>query len=264
MSSTSKPATVSSTSQWPVTAYHPRHQTWPYKTSDFTRSDPSSDSSFYDAPRFVTHIDDHAIASLRAYYAAVLPREGRILDFCSSWISHYPPAIEDAVKKGELQVVGMGMNKAELDANPILSSRLLHDLNEVPEFPYAVIGSEAASEALDASTCVVSIDYLTSPREILTSLLQRTNKGGTVHLAVSNRCFPTKVVSRWLRVSEDERLQMVGDYLWFAGWRSIEIVDLSGKDEEDEQPDGGALQRFMRSMGMGAHDPIWVVRGTKE
>ncbi|KAK4986439.1 hypothetical protein LTR28_001990, partial [Elasticomyces elasticus] len=170
----------------------------------------------------------------------------------------------DAVKKGELQVVGMGMNKAELDANPILSSRLLHDLNEVPEFPYAVIGSEAASEALDASTCVVSIDYLTSPREILTSLLQRTNKGGTVHLAVSNRCFPTKVVSRWLRVSEDERLQMVGDYLWFAGWRSIEIVDLSGKDEEDEQPDGGALQRFMRSMGMGAHDPIWVVRGTKE
>jgi hypothetical protein len=43
------------------------------------------------APRFVTHIDDGAIASLTEYYRTVLPNGGAILDLCSSWISHLPP-----------------------------------------------------------------------------------------------------------------------------------------------------------------------------
>ena len=111
--------------QWNPKPYKPRHDTWPYKPSDFTRSDPSSDDSFYDAPRFVTHIDDAAIASLRKYYDAVLPHQGRILDFCSSWISHYPPAVEQAARKGELRVIGMGMNQKELAANEVLSAGCL-------------------------------------------------------------------------------------------------------------------------------------------
>ena len=39
-------------------------ETWPFTEQDFQRFDPSSDSIFYDSPRFVTHIDDGAIAAL--------------------------------------------------------------------------------------------------------------------------------------------------------------------------------------------------------
>jgi len=45
---------------------------------------------FYDAPRFVTHIDDPAIAALTKYYSKVFPPSNTpgvsILDMCSSWV----------------------------------------------------------------------------------------------------------------------------------------------------------------------------------
>jgi len=55
-----------------------------------------------------------------------------------------------------------------------------------------------------------------------------------VHLVVSNRCFPSKVVGRWLRVDEEERLRMVGDYLWFSGWRGVNVGEA-----EDALAQGG-------------------------
>ncbi|EON61050.1 hypothetical protein W97_00261 [Coniosporium apollinis CBS 100218] len=245
-------STSASTINFPTRPYTPHHKIWPYTPSDFLRQDETLDTRFYSAPRFVTHIDDPAIASLKTYYAATLPRRGRILDFCSSWISHYPPTLEDAVRKGELEVVGMGMSGAELEANKILGSggRVVQDLNTFPRIP------ESVGE-IDAATCVVSIDYLTKPVEVLESLRERTKEGGSVHLVVSNRCFPTKVVGRWLRISEEERLEMVGDYLWFAGWRGIEIVTVSDGKLEGDEPKG--LMAWLR----GGRDPLWVVRGSK-
>ena len=57
----------------PTIPYNPRHMHWPYTAADFAGQESTSDSCFYSNPRFVTHIDDHAIATLRRYYAAVLP-----------------------------------------------------------------------------------------------------------------------------------------------------------------------------------------------
>jgi hypothetical protein len=219
----------------------------------------------------VTHIDDAAIASLREYYAAVLPTSGRILDFCSSWISHYPKTVEDAIASDELQGIGMGMNQAELEANDALKhGRLLVDLNVDPNIANALAEAKLVNQSdpdalIDASTVVVSIDYLIHPVEVLSSLLAATKPGGKVHLTISNRCFPTKAINRWLRISEEERLQMVGDFLHFAGWKDIELVELSsGKDAG--QPSSFLTQDFrglMSMMGMNTRDPLWIVRATK-
>lgn len=133
----------------------------------------------------------------------------------------------------------MGMNKAELSQNPVLTKWAIQDLNEDPQVKLAQ-GNEEAK--LDASTCVVSIDYLTKPVEVLESIRQQTNDGGKIHLIISNRCFPTKVVGRWLKVSEEKRLDMVGGYLWWSGWREIEIVSV------------------VKAAWM--QDPLWVVRGS--
>lgn len=255
---------------YPTTPYTPCHTTWPYNPSDFTRQDSKPDTNFYSSPRFVTHIDDAAIASLREYYASVLPTKGRILDFCSSWISHYPPEVESAAKQGSLQITGMGMNEAELAANDVLNAgRLLVDLNEDPDIAKALKSQNPSSEPttkFNTSTCVVSIDYLTSPLALLKSLRSATAPNGTVHLVISNRCFPTKAISRWLRVDEDERLQMVGDFLHFAGWKGIEIVEVSdGRVHREGEQDGevpSGLQGLFGMIGMGGRrDPLWVVRG---
>ncbi|SMQ45778.1 unnamed protein product [Zymoseptoria tritici ST99CH_3D7] len=256
---------MTSSNNWPVKQYTPRHTSWPYNPSDFTRRDSSSDDRFYSAPRFVTHIDDAAIATLREYYDTVLPRKGKILDFCSSWVSHYPKSVEEAVVNGDLKVVGMGMNKAELDANKVLNGgRLLEDLNQDPDISSALREAKAIDaddfSMLDASTNVVSTDYLTKPVEVLKSLREATKIGGTVHLTISNRCFPTKAISRWLRVEEEERLEMVADFLHFAGWKKIEIVELSNGSADSGAPQAG----LMKWMGMNARDPLWVVRAVKE
>ncbi|MCJ1313001.1 hypothetical protein MMC25_006677 [Agyrium rufum] len=239
-------------SQYPSYRYQRRHDTFPYSERDFRRQDETPDHNFYDVPRFVTHIDDSAIAALSVYYSHNLPKRGRILDLCSSWISHLPQEMEEqavrtvqgkagAADEEKLEVIGMGMNKRELDANPVLAARIVQDLNSKPDLP-------PDAEHLDATTCVVSIDYLTKPVEVLTSVRQHTKPGGQVHLAVSNRCFPTKAVGRWLRVGEQEKLNMVGDFLWFAGWREIEILTISDGDNH-------------KGWGFSRPDSLWMVRG---
>lgn len=198
--------------------------------------DSGQDATFYTVPRFVTHIDDNAIVQLKRYYDQALPKKGRILDFCSSWISHYPPEITNAVESGDLQVLGMGMNKSELSQNPALKSWSVQDLNQDPDL--RLPGPDQGD--VDASTCVVSIDYLTKPVEVLSSLRRITKQGGKVHLVISNRCFPTKAIARWLKIDENDRLEMVGDYLWWSGWQSIEIHTVV--------------------QASWTKDPLWVVR----
>jgi len=272
---------------WPVKSYTSPYKAWPYFDADFTRQDGSPDSAFYSGPRFVTHIDDGAIKALRAYYEATLPRQGRLLDFCSSWISHYPPSVEAAAEQGALRITGMGMNRAELEANDVLNAgRLVVDLNDARKGAVDLVKTlsdagaigAADSEKLDAATNVVSIDYLTQPVAVLRSLLDATKVGGSVHLAISNRCFPTKVIRRWRYADEQERLELVGDFLHFAGWKQIELVNLCGDvpqsgaateaNSSGVQPDtspSARLGSFLSSMGMHtSRDPLWVVRAIKQ
>ncbi|MCJ1229860.1 hypothetical protein MMC12_006530 [Toensbergia leucococca] len=252
---TSTSPTSNPTAQ-PIRPYKPRHTIFPYTTPDFLRQDESVDTDFYSQSRFVTHIDDTAIALLRSYYLHNLPPSGRILDLCSSWISHFPPSLEAVAIKAkeqetsseteQLEVIGLGINAKELAANPILKYTLLQDLNENPTIPPHLA-------PLSAATCVVSVDYLTQPLKVLSSLRSLMKPDTHVHLVISNRCFPTKAVGRWLRVGEEERLLMVGDYLWWAGFRDVEIVTLNdGKG----QAEAGSWFAFLKST-----DPLWVVRG---
>ena len=54
---------------------------------------------------------------------------------------------------------------------------------------------------------------------------------------------------------------MVADYLYFSGWNNIEIVDLRENNGDEEHQDNTGLAGFMKWVGCGAHDPLWVVRG---
>ena len=92
----------------------------------FARVDEGDDANFYQMPRLVAHIDPGTIAALTQYYRDVLPDGGRVLDLMSSWISHLPAEARYA------SVAGLGMNAAELDANPRLDVRVVQDLNRDP------------------------------------------------------------------------------------------------------------------------------------
>ena len=181
----------------------------------FRREDESSDENFYAEPRLVTHIDEAAIAAVTGLYRAHLPSDAAVLDLMSSWVSHLPADV------AYRRVVGLGMNRTELAANPRLHGYVVHDLNRTPRLPFA------AGE-FDAAVICVSIQYLTRPVAVLRDLGRVLVAGGPLVITFSNRCFPTKAVRAWLLRDDLGHAELVVRYLNAAGnWTAIEQLDRS-------------------------------------
>lgn len=167
----------------------------------FARADESPDPHFYDVDRLVTHIDDRAIAAVGHLYRR-LGLTGSVLDFMSSWVSHFLDAPRE--------LVVLGMNPAELATNAMATERVVHDLNRAPRLPFP-------DDRFDAATCCASIDYLVRPIDVLRDVARVVKPGGTVVATFSNRCFPTKVIRGWLAIDERERCDTVTRYFMLTG-----------------------------------------------
>jgi hypothetical protein len=56
----------------------------------------------------------------------------------------------------------------------------------------------------------------------------------------------------------------VTDYLQFAGWKDVEIVDLCARDEHGKRITDDQGTVLVDSPRLPSHlDPLWVVRATK-
>jgi len=162
----------------------------------FDRADDSPDQHFYVFDRFVTHIDPGATAAVTGLYRE-LGITGTVLDLCSSWVSHLDPAPD--------QLVVLGMNGAELRANPAASAHVVHDLNSDPNLPFD-------DASFDAVTCCVSVDYLTRPLEVFAEVARVLRTGGVFVCTFSNRCFPTKAIRGWLATDDHGHVTIVRTY----------------------------------------------------
>jgi SAM-dependent methyltransferase len=196
----------------------------------FTKEDPAPDRLFYAAPRFVTHIDDHAIATVTALYRELFPPGGRILDLMGSWVAHLPPEIAYE------EVIGHGLNADELEANPRYHRWFVQDLNENAVLPLA-------PAALDGVAVCVSVQYLQQPVAVFRDILRVLRPGGCCAVTFSNRCFPTKATAIWLALASGRHQRLVALYLERAGFAAVACRTLV--------EDGGA------------DDPLWAVIGRK-
>ena len=175
----------------------------------FDKADPSPDPDFYVQPRFVTHIDDGAIAAVTETYRSTLPAEGAILDLMSSWVSHLPPEITYT------QVVGHGLNAQELAANPRLTDWFVQDLNTDPVL-------RLPDGHFDGAGLCVSVQYLQRPVDVFREIARVLKPGAPFIVSFSNRCFPTKAVAIWQRLSGADQQRLVGAYMNAAGFTGIE------------------------------------------
>ena len=189
----------------------------------FARIDDGDDSLFYAEPRLVYHIDPRAVAALTAFYREALPEGGVLLDLMSSWVSHLPPEISYA------EVIGHGMNVAELAANKRLDRRFVQDLNQDPALPLA-------SASVDAAMICVSVQYLRRPVSVLREAARVLRPGAPIVISFSNRCFPTKAVALWRSLDDAGHAQLVESYLRHAGFAPIEIRRLSHWIEDFSDP----------------------------
>jgi hypothetical protein len=189
----------------------------------FSKIDFDEDELFYEEPRLVYHIDDNAVAALTEFYRALLPAGGVLLDLMSSWVSHLPPETEYA------QVVGQGMNAAELAANPRLGRWFVQNLNRDPSLPLA-------DASVDAAMICISVQYLEQPVAVLREVARVLRPGGPVVISFSNRCFPTKAVAIWHRLDDEGHAALVERYLRHAGFAEVATHLLAEWVEDQSDP----------------------------
>lgn len=186
----------------------------------FDRADPTDDAAFYGVPRFVTHIDERAIAAVGALYDE-LSIAGDVVDLMSSWVSHFraPPA----------RLTVLGMNAAELDANPAASARVVHDLNADPTLPFD-------DDTFDHAVCCVSVDYLVRPIAVFAEVRRVVRAGGAFACTFSNRLFPTKAIRAWLATDDHVHCGLVAEYFRASGGWSEATVELRTPLNEPGDP----------------------------
>jgi len=215
----------------------------------FARLDPRPDSTFYGQPRFVDHIDRYAIAAIRTLYCRVIAGTMgntplRVLDLMASWHSHLPAVITDTA-----EVTGLGMSQAELDANPMLARRVVHDLNQDPRLPFS-------DAAFDAVICTVSVEYLIDPFAVLRDIARVLRPGATIIITFSNRWFPPKAIAIWAALHEFERPGLVLEYLSESGcYTDLNTWSLRGlpRPADDQYADRLPLSDPVHA--------VWATRG---
>ncbi len=202
----------------------------------FDRSDPGSDSQFYEYPRIVTHIDAGAIAMVSALYDELElsgPNSGHQLDLMSSWISHF------ATAPARLTVLGMNAN--ELEQNTQATDRVIQDLNESPLLPFP-------NATFDGAMCCVSVDYLVRPIEVFDEVARVLKPGRPFVCTFSNRCFPTKAIRGWMQTNDADHCAIVAEYFRLA----------KGFGEPTAQ------QRRPVQTNMPTYDPLFAVWASTE
>lgn len=209
--------------QWPPT--------WPYTPNDFRRQDETDDEDFYSQPRLVYHIDEGAVKALTQYYSKVFFPDARVLDICSSWVSHFPKDIP-------LRATALGMNQYELSKNTQVQERVVQNLNKNPVLPFQ-------DNTFDFVTCVVSTDYLTRPLEVFSEIGRVLKPGGMAIMSQSNRCFPTKAINIWLQTNDAQHIFIIGSYFHYSGkFDPPESIDISPRP--------------------GWSDPMFIIQGKKK
>ena len=179
----------------------------------FSRVDESPDEEFYRMPRFVTHIDEGAIAAVTDLYRRYLPQGGAILDLMSSWVSHLPPEVDYS------RVVGIGMNAQELAENPFLDEFYVQNLNRDPLLPFT-------DGEFDGAAICVSVQYLTRPIEVLREVGRVLRRAAPLVITFSNRCFVSKAIACWRLLDDDGHFCLISEFLRQAGnWRDVARCD---------------------------------------
>jgi SAM-dependent methyltransferase/FKBP-type peptidyl-prolyl cis-trans isomerase 2 len=219
-----------------------RRQTEFFDSNAFKRDDETPDSRFYSEPRYVQHIDETAVEMVRNTYGRFLKDDMRVLDLMSSWKSHLPENINFA------RLVGLGLNKRELNKNPRLSESIVQDLNQNSELPLE-------SNSFDAVVCTVSVEYLIDPLAVFAEVSRVLRPDGYFIVTFSNRWFPTKAIKIWQELHEFERMGMVLEYfLRSGGFKDCQTYSIRGlpRPHDDKYyPD------------LWYSDPVYAVWGQK-
>jgi hypothetical protein len=206
-----------------------------------SRQDETPDGQFYVQPRFVHHLDAACRGEISRLYGRFLQPGMRVLDLMGSWDSHLPAT------PGDMFVASLGLNEAELAANPRLSERVVKDLNTRDGLPWG-------DACFDLVVCTASIEYLIRPQGVMAEAKRVLRPGGICAISFSDRWFPPKAIKVWGELHPFERQALVLSLFQEAGFDKLHTESLRGlaRPADDKYID-------QRSFA----DPLFAVWGSK-
>lgn len=211
-----------------------------FSANDFAREDETPDVEFYKTPRLVDPLDSLALSTVEDLFVEQIPKGSRILDLMAGSRSHLRDEIAPA------SVTGLGLNEQELQENPVLTERVVHDLNADPALPFK-------DDEFDAVVNTVSVDYMTRPVEVFREVSRVLKPNGIFIVVFSNRMFPPKAVKIWKTTTEADRVDLVkkffsaAEHFYFDG-----VFESKGKPRPTDDK--------YYSLGIPS-DPIYAVWG---
>ena len=208
----------------------------------FERVDEDDDRVFYIQPRKVVHIDDSAIAAVGRLFRELVPPDSVVLDLMSSWRSHWPAGHPKS------HLVGLGLNREEMEDNPDLDEVVVHDVNRDTELPFE-------DDTFDAVAITVSVQYLTHPVDTFGEVNRILKPGGMFIVSFSNRMFPTKAVYIWRASSDRGRVDLVGTYMEAAG--NFEDIQGVFANPQDSPPGDPLFAVHSRKSAPGSTTPTF-------
>ncbi len=198
-----------------MTEFSPQH---------FQRMDEEDDTLFYLQARKVVHIDDGAIAAASRLFQEIVPPDSVVLDLMSSWRSHWPKGHPKA------RLVGLGLNREEMEDNPDLDEVVVYDVNRNYDLPFE-------DDTFDAVLITVSAQYLVHPVETFKEVNRILKPAGKFIVSFSNRMFATKAVYVWRASTDRGRVDLVGTYMEEAGnFEDIQGLFLNPQDSPPGDP----------------------------
>ncbi len=213
-----------------------------FSPQHFERMDEEDDRVFYLQPRKVTHIDDGAIAAVGRLLRELVPPDSVALDLMSSWRSHWPAG------HPKTRLVGLGLNREEMEDNPDLDEVVVHDVNRDLELPFG-------DDSFDAVAITVSVQYLTHPVDTFSEVNRVLKPGGMFIVSFSNRMFPTKAVYVWRASSDRGRVDLVGTYMEDAG--NFEDIQGVFANPQDSPPGDPLFAVHSRKSAPGSTTPTF-------
>ena len=212
-----------------------------FSDEPYLRADDSIDSEFYSRARHINHLDDAAQAQLKSVYKKLIPADCEILDLMSSINSHIDESLE------RKKITGLGLNRAELEANPLLDEIIIHDINNNQQLPFD-------DASFDITVCSLSIEYITQPSRLFDEVARILRPEGRFIISFSNRWFPTKAVQVWNNLHDFERIGLVMEYfIDSAHFGDINTYSLRGVPRPSNDKHNIPLS-----------DPVYVVWANKE
>ncbi len=209
-----------------------------FDESDFARDDETNDAEYHKNKGSLDKLDAVARAVIGDFFEDLIPKHANILDLMAGADSH----IKEELKPSS--VTGLGLNEAELDANPALTTKTIHDVNADTKLPFD-------DETFDVVVNTNAVQYVKRPIELFSEVARVLKPGGTVAVVFSNRMFPQRAVHIWRKKNDAERIDIVKDYLSvndkFFPSRTMETTG-KPRPEDDE----------FYSLGIPS-DPIYVV-----